>query len=200
MKKLAIIGILLIVGLSSVNAQGLYFDVGIGVGRAWTRVDGENIASSYRSAGINLTQFGVDLGLKAGYGPIANMPLYVVGAFSAMAHRMFDRDDDYIQFNSFVIGPGVIYYPIPLIQLAGSVGYAFSRNSTSLSFMEMYRSTRGFGWDISAAVDLGPRNHGVLLGLRYAMAITTLEVSRATQNQSGLTVFARYAFRHRMSQ
>ena len=198
MKKLAIIGILLIVGLSFVNAQGLYFDVGIGVGGAWTRVDGENLASLYRSAGVNVSQMGGEFGIKAGYGPIANMPLYLVGTFSTMLHIIYDRHDD-VNLVSYILGPGVIYYPIPLIQLAGSVGYAFSRNNST--FAEMYRGTRGFGWDISAAVDLGPRNHGVLLGLRYAMAITTLEnVSRTRQNQSGLTVFARYTFRHRMSQ
>ena len=197
MKKLVIIGILLIMVLSMANAQGLYFDIGLGIGGAWTRIDGENLYRTLRSAGVDLSQIGIDIGFKAGYGPIANLPLYGVGVFSVIGHRL-SYDNDHIQFNSFIVGPGVIYYPIPLIQVAGSVGYSFVNNSSS--FLSMYRSRSGFGWDISAAVDLGRGNHGALLGLKYTMAINTLRTSGATQNQSGLSVFVRYAFRHKMAQ
>ena len=197
MKKLAIIVILLILGLSMANAQGFYFDIGLGVGAPWTRIDGENVYQTLRSAGVNLRQYGVDVGFKAGYGPIANLPLYGVGVFSVLVNGMYDSRDD-IQFSSFIIGPGVIYYPIPLIQLAGSVGYSLVNNSSS--FMNMYSSRGGFGWDISAAVDLGRGNHGALLGLKYSMAINTLRTSGVTQNQSILSVFVRYTFRQKLNQ
>jgi hypothetical protein len=61
----------------------------------------------------------------------------------------------------------------------------------------MYGSKVGFAGDISVAVDLGSKNHGCLIGLKYFGAINTLETSGAKQNQSGLSVFVRYTYRYK---
>jgi hypothetical protein len=196
MKKLVIIGTLLTAVLFSANAQGLYFDIGLGIGGAWTRLDGSNVSDAMQLVGGNISEIGVDIGLKAGYGPVANIPLYIVGVLGGIGHRLWD-DLDHLQFNSYLIGAGLIFYPIPLIQLAGSIGFSFVGNQSSLPY-DMFGSTGGFAWDISAALDLGGGNHGALIGLRYFRARNTLEISRAVQLQHGLSVFVRYAFRHRM--
>jgi hypothetical protein len=195
-KKLLIAAALLALALFSASAQGLYFDIGLGAGWAWTKLDGDDVADIAKSSGGDFTQVGVDLGLKAGYGPIANLPLYAVGTFGAAGHRLYDSKD-YLQFNSFILGPGVIFYPIPLVQLAADVGYSFVGNSWSLN-APMYESKGGFAWDVSAAANLGigKSGHGVLLGLKYFAATNTLKTSNAKQAQSGLSVFVRYAFRH----
>jgi hypothetical protein len=182
--------------LFSINAQGFYFDMGLGVGGAWTKLDGTDISDTFKSAGVDFKEIGIDLGLKAGYGPIANIPLYIVGTIGGLGHRL-DDGSDYLQFNSCIIGPGVIFYPISLIQLAGSVGFSFVSNQTSLP-MEMYKSKGGFAGDVSVAVDLGKGNHGCLIGLKYFGAINTLETSGADQNSSGLCVFVKYAYRHKV--
>ena len=196
MKRLATIGLLFTVVLFSANAQGLYFDIGIGAGGAWTSLDGTNVSDAFDFSDGSVTQIGVDLGLKAGYGPIVNKPFYIVGTIGGIGHR-FDDGSDYLQFNSYIIGPGIIFYPIPLVQMAGSIGYSFVGNQTSLPG-SMYESRGGFAGDISVAVDLGRRNHGCLIGLRYFGAINKLETSGVNQAQSGLSAFVRYTFRHKL--
>jgi hypothetical protein len=196
MKKIFFIGIFLVMVLFSINAQGFYFDIGLGIGGAWTKLDGTDVADTFNSAGVDFTEIGVDLGLKAGYGPIANIPLYIVGTIGGVGHRL-DDGSDYLQFNSYIIGPGVIFYPLPLIQLAGSFGFSFVANQTSLP-VDMYRSKGGFAGDISVAVDLGGGNHGCLIGLNYFGAANTLETSGAEQNSSGLCVFVRYTYRQKI--
>ena len=198
MKKFLAIGIFLTMALFSVNAQGFYFDIGLSIGEAWTKIDRTDAADVFKSTGEKFIQIGVDLGLKAGYGPIANIPFYIVGTIGGIGHRL-DNGSDYIQFNSYIIGPGVIFYPIPFIQIAGDVGLSFVSNQTSFSMVTyMYNSEAGFAGNISMAVDLGKGNHSCLIGVKYFGAVNKLEISGVDQNQSGLSVFARYAFRHKL--
>lgn len=193
MKRFLVTGILFLVVLFSTNAQGFYFDIGLGIGGAWTKLDGIDVSDAL---GSGITEVGVDLGLKAGYGPISNIPLYIVGTFGGIGHRL-DDGLDWLQFNSYLIGAGVIFYPIPLIQLAGSLGFSWVGNQTSLPGV-MYNSLGGFAGDISVAIDLGRRNHGCLIGLRYFGSVNDLEVTRVKQNTSALAVFVRYAYRHKI--
>ena len=195
MKKIIVLVGLLLVASLTVSAQGFYFDIGIGVGGATTRIDGEDISNIFDSS---VTEVGVDLGLKAGFGPIADLPLYIVGVIGGVGHR-FDDGTHHIQFNSYLIGPGVIFYPIPLIQLAGSIGLSFIANQTNIPGFLLYGNDGpGFAFDISAALDFGRGNHGFLLGLKYFRAVNTLEVSGVRQNSSAFTVFGRYAFRQKI--
>jgi hypothetical protein len=191
MKKFFIIGMLFTLVLFSANAQGFYFDIGIGIGGATTKLDGIDVSKSIG----DVTELGVDLGLKAGYGPIANIPLYIVGTLGGIGHRLEDSFN-WLQFNSYIIGPGVIFYPIPLIQVAGSIGLSWVANQTSIPAI-MYDSNGGIAGDFSVAVDLGRRNHGCLIGLRYFWAINEIEISLVEQSSSALTVFVRYAYRHK---
>ncbi|MDR1894435.1 MAG: hypothetical protein LBQ61_07075 [Spirochaetales bacterium] len=195
-KKFLALGTLFTIVLFSVHAQGFYFDAGLGIGGARTEIDGIDMSDAFTAAGVDFTEVWVDLALKAGYGPIANMPLYIVGTIGGLGHRLEDYNSDYYQFNSYIIGPGVIFYPISFIQLAGSIGYSFTRNQTSLPLV-MAEGKGGFAGDISAAFDFSGRNHGWLLGLKYFRAVNTLETG-AEQNSSGVSVFVRYIFKHRI--
>jgi hypothetical protein len=196
MRKLVIMGIFFTMALFSAHAQGFYLDIGLGFGGAWTELDGTDVADAFKSEGVNFTQVGVDLGLKAGGGPIAGIPLYIVGTIGAIGHRL-DDGTDYIQFNSYMIGPGVIFYPIPLIQIAGDIGISTVANQTSISGVTFYRSQGGFAGNVSVAVDLGGSRHGCLIGLTFFGAINRLEISGVDQTQTGLSVFFKYTYRHR---
>ncbi|MCL2185557.1 MAG: porin family protein [Treponema sp.] len=193
MKKFLILGFLIAIALTSVNAQGLYFDAGIGVGLPTTKLSGTKV--SFSSA--NFTEIGYDLGLKVGFGPIVGLPLYAVGAFGFTGHRFSDSANDHITFNSFLLGGGVIFYPIPLIQVAGSIGYSFVANDTSIPGFTFYKSEGGFAYEVSVAADLGFGNSGILLGAKYFGAINTLETSKVKQDQSYIGVFVRYALRNK---
>jgi hypothetical protein len=192
LKKFIFICFLFTMTLFSVSAQDIYFDAGLGIGKAWTTIDGDDVTDSLDYD----REIGIDLGLKLGYGPIANIPLYITGTFGGMGHRL-EKGSSSIQFNSYIIGPSVIFYPIPLIQLAGSIGYSYAINDTSLP-MKMYDSKGGFAGDVSVAFDFGAGDSGFLLGLKYFGATNTLETSEAKQGSYGLLVFAKYAYRKKV--
>jgi len=194
MKKSLILVVFFICASLAVSAQGFYFDIGLGFGKAWTIVEGHDIVKELRSAGADINETAVDLSLKAGYGPFGTIPLYVVGETGGIGHRIYDGSD-YIQFNSYIIGPGVIFYPIPFIQLGSSIGYSFVANQTNISYYQMYKSKNGFALNFSAAIDLGKRNHGCLIGIKYFYANNTLEVSNAVEEASMIGVFVKYAYR-----
>ncbi|ORC29892.1 hypothetical protein B4O97_18740 [Marispirochaeta aestuarii] len=192
MIKRLFICILVFVLAGSVYSQGLYFDIGFGLGSATTEIDGEDVGDSL---GSGVDEVGVDLGLKVGYGPIAGMPLYIAGTLEGIGHR-FDDGTNYIQFNSYLLGPSLIVYPIPLIQIAGSIGHSWVSNQSDLP-ISFHDSESGFAGDLSVALDLGQKNHGFLLGLKYFTSTNTLETSKAEQNSSMLSIFVKYAYRHK---
>jgi hypothetical protein len=115
----------------------------------------------------------IDFSLKAGYGPFGNIPVYVVAETGC--------------FHGLVGGTGIIYYPIRFIQFGTSLGLAFIPSEHRL--MDM-----GFGWNVSAAIDLGRRNHGFLTGFRYLGAVNEFEISNM------YCVFAKYAYRKKIPQ
>jgi len=195
MKKSLILVVFFICTSLAVSAQGFYFDIGLGFGKAWTIVDGDDFVKELKSAGADFHEMAIDLSLKAGYGPFGTIPLYVVGEVGGIGHRIYDSSD-YIQFNSYIIGPGVIFYLIHLIQLASSIGYSFVANQNNMAELgEMYKSKYGFAWNISAAIDLGKRNHGCLIGVKYFYTNNTLEVSNAVEQASMIGIFVKYAYR-----
>ena len=203
MKKIIISAALILCSLP-VFAQGLYFDIGLGFGKGWTTIGGEKPITG------NPSELTMDMGLKLGYGPIGGIPLYIVGETGGMAHRyegkeMYTGKNAHAQFNSYIFGPGVIYYPTPLIQLGVSVGFSWIANSTNLPFpaseYENFKSKSGYAYNIYAAVDLGESNHGCLLGMKYFYAKNKIEYHGESlgidQKQSMLALFIKYAYRHK---
>jgi hypothetical protein len=116
-----------------VFAQGFYLDAGLGVDYSLTTIiyNDEDIHNS------NFSYMGINFGFKAGYGPLGNVPVYFIVGYENIYGP---------------IGLGVVFYPIPLIQLGSSLGLTVDL---------------GFAWDISAGIELGKRNHGLLIGLKY---------------------------------
>ncbi|MDR0550623.1 MAG: hypothetical protein LBG72_01250 [Spirochaetaceae bacterium] len=196
MKKIIVLLVLVLGGggALSVSAQGLYFDIGLGVGWAWTKVNGNDIAKPFVDLGCK--EIGVDIGLKAGFGPFGRIPLYIAAEAGGIGHRI-SYNADFIQLNSYLLGGGIIFYPVSFLQLAADIGYSYTGNSTSLEDRIMYKSKGGFAYNASLAFDLGTGNHGCLFGLRYFAAINTLE-NGAKQDQAGLSIFVKYAYRHKV--
>lgn len=127
MKKKVIMLLLLIIITFTVSAQNIYFDIGAGIGWGRTNIDGNNVAE-YFSDEITHSIFGLgrgfhnifSVGLRTGYKFFDHIPLYFTGELM-MVNNDFDGEDDtnsdFGTFLSFLVGPGVVYYPIPLIQL-----------------------------------------------------------------------------------
>jgi len=211
MKKKVIFAALFFCISISVFAQGFYFDIGAGFGRAWTRFNGENVINILNAEGLQVSPSGMMLSLKAGYGPVADMPIYIVGELGSIWHMLsFDyslehhdlyRYDHEISFISSIIGPGILYYPVQRVQLGLSAGLSTVNNSSSLPdayFSDLRPNSKGgFAWNASAAMDFGRRNHGCLVGVQLFQAINNLQMSNLTENAFLLSIFVKYAYRQK---
>jgi len=178
---------------SPVSAQGPYFDIGIGVGSGTTQINGVDFAKFVKGLGGNIDEMAVDFGFKIGYGPIAHKPIYVIGEFDGMGHRI-EGNSKYVQFNSYLFGPGVIFYPISLLQLGASLGYSWAKLVQENELVDE-SDGGGFAWNISAAVDLGGGNHGCLIGLKYFSASNDLKLSKVDMESSMIGLFVKYTYR-----
>jgi hypothetical protein len=203
MRKVLLAGLVFMAAVFSTHGIGLYFDGGIGVGPAWTTFDGKDFIDILPMESGKPKEIAVDFGVKLGLGPFDTIPIYVVGVFDGMGHRFYDDYDDYFYYSAYLFGPGVIFYPMPSLQVAASVGYSFVANESSISNLNsqfrgyLQESKSGFAWDISVAFDLGVRNHALLGGIKYFGATNTLELTGLAQNNSMISLFLRYAFRHK---
>ena len=192
MRKKLILDLIFFFVSLAVSAQGLYFDIGFGAGLGWTKIDGENMTDRLESS--NDMVFSV--GGKAGYGPFGSIPLYATAEFSGIGHRIFNGSNN-IQLTSFILGPGVLFYPIPLIQIGMSMGYSFVSNQTDIQGLEMYKSKGGYAYNWSVAFDLGKGNHGCLIGFTYYGAVNKLETLNINQNSSMVGILGKYTFRQK---
>ena len=174
-------------------AQGFYFDAGLGLGFATTEIGGDDMSEAFAGSGIK--EIGYGAGLKMGYGPIAGLPFYLAAAAYGVGHR-FSDDYNYIAFNSFLLGPSLIVYPLKNLQIAGSVGYSLTKNDSDISGMVFLDSKSGYAGDASIAFDFSSKNNGLLLGARYFISSNTLEISEAEQKMTAFTVFLRYVYKH----
>jgi hypothetical protein len=196
-KKILIAGLLCITAAFSTHAIGLYLDGGIGFGVAWTLMDGKDFVDEVTVKGT-ADEFALDLGAKIGLGPFDTIPIYIVGVFGGMGHRIDFNNGDY-QLDAYLVGPGIIYYPMPSMQIAASLGYSWISNETSFSDSDVgdYDSKGGFAGDVSIAFDLGMGNHAFLGGLRFFGATNTLKTVGVKQDSFLISFFLRYAFRHK---
>jgi len=191
MKNIIFIAFMTCVSIT-LTAQ-MYFDGGIGVGGAWTINDGTNVTDA-----IDVdTNLGVTLDLKAGYDISGIKRIYLTAEISGVGHRLqrIEGTDYYIQYNSYLLGPGVIVYPHPNFQVSAAIGYSFTANSTDLPFIIM-ADGNGFALNFSGAYDVGRDVNSVLIGVKFHYANNALDhpiVKR--QETSFLGVYVRYRFK-----
>lgn len=210
MRKLFAIG-LFFVSLS-VYAQGFYFDVGVGLGvKDWTKVRGNDI---YDSPGSKIHANDLTFaGLKAGYGPFDNIPLYIVLEATLAYHYVMDEHDSPVYrkyvFSSAMVGPGIIFYPIPFIQLGSSVCYTSTSAQEKITIRSVYddihmkddSSISGLAWNVSLAIDVGilwNGKHSVLLGVNYSYLNDVFkQASFGDWSSSRIGIFLKYAYRQK---
>jgi TolB-like protein len=146
-----------------VLAQGFYLDMGVGF----------SLGPRQTNFIEPQTNFGPDIGLRVGYDPFGNTPLFFVVEGSSISYHSPNafRPELSSGTNNFV-GGGAIFYPIPLIQMGAFLGVSYSTDT--YSGVLTLESDAGFAWNISTAVDLGSRNHGCLIGLKYSGSINSI--------------------------
>jgi hypothetical protein len=179
-----------------VAAEGdIYVDGGIGTGFIWTKVNGYEAKYRMLLVSGGSLGFGFEGGFRAGYGPMGTTPLYIVGDVDVMSNGLFGKQDT-VFFNSILVGPGVIYYPIYNVQVGASFGGAFDLMMGTLPILEDGVGF-GLGWNIMAGFDFGEGYHGFLLGIKYTGAVVGLRGDPAKQVQNMIGIFIRYAYREK---
>jgi hypothetical protein len=202
MKRSLFAALIFVAVILPAHSIGFYFDGGIGIGPAWTLFDGKDFVDTEeeRATGTGrFKEFALELGLKFGVKPFDSIPVYIVGVLDGAGHQITDYSNDYFQFISYLIGPGLVIYPMPSFQIAASLGYSFVGNETTIPTRKEYirESEGGLAWDISVALDPLSGNHALMLGVKFFSATNTLEQTRTEQKNFMISLFARYAFRQK---
>ena len=180
MKRIIIAMILTIIVVISLSAQtgksNFYFDIGFGVGGGTTKVDGKDVADVFDKEAADVFVGLAKVGIRL---PSSSMPIYLTFELSGTGNSYTVNKIDNmlvmcgtVQYNSYLLAPGVVVYPSPLFQLSVSLGYAYDAIATNVNMMDTNTGGGGFGMGASAAIDLGKRRHGVLFGINYHMAST----------------------------
>ena len=197
MKKF--IAILFIIGFVSfsIPAQGFYLDAGLGLGKAWSKIEGVEVIDHLKPYDGNIFDFAIDFDSKAGYGPFGKIPLYAVGEFGIAWH---ETNDGFFSISHYVffIGTGVIFYPISLIQLGFSLGLPLFGYRIDTPGYTDQENRGGFVSNISAAVDFGKRKAGCLVGIKYFLAVDTLNLSNIDERISMVSIFGKFTFRKKV--
>jgi hypothetical protein len=199
MKKVFGFVILMVLLSTSVFADGFIIQGQFGIGGGTTKIDDTDVSSLF--SGIDA--LAINLGIKAGYGPFGKVPLYAVLNFSGIGHRLYDSYN-YLQFNSYMVGPGVLFYPHPIVQLGLSAGPSWITNDTDVPGYILYGNDGpGFAVDVSAFMDIGyfwrstnAKNFGLLVGFDFFSATNKLEHSGVTEVSNAFTFATALSYRH----
>lgn len=170
--------------LIAMNSFAIYFDGGIGFGGASTEVGNIDFG---KACGGECDEIAVDLGLRVG-GQI-NERFWIAGEFGGVGNRYYDSEN-YIQFNSYFIGPSFIFYPVEHLHLSGSLGYSWTSNNTDINGLYLYDGS-GAALSLTVAYDTGI-NDGALIGCKIYSSSVTLDENKKDLSTVGFMVFIRY--------
>ena len=182
MKK--IIAILIL--LASVNSFAIYFDIGLGFGGASAEVDNMEVEDMC----LDCDELAVLLNLRVGT-KVAER-VWMACAIEGLGDRYYDSQA-FIQFNTYLFGLSVIFYPIEHFHLSGSVGVAYTGNDTDLPGLYVYDGS-GWAFSLTTAYDTGI-NTGALIGAKLFSSSVTLDESNADLSSLGFGIFIAFVMK-----
>lgn len=192
-RKIAAAGLSIPLFLSAAMAnaadekRGFYLDVGLGAANvSYGDDEVDDSLDQLDDMGFDRTTLSLDLAMGGAVLP----NLYVVGSITGFADRL-DNDDEDLQLNTYLLGVGVRYYPLPSqkhLQLGVDVGLAKMAIDTSVDEYDGYTSDSGTGLKLSVAWDFDStlRGPAFLLGVQYMAA------SVEDADFKGASLFARF--------
>lgn len=167
----------------SIPSFAVYFDIGIGVGGADTEIEDVSLDEICNSD-ETCNQLAVDFSLRVG-GQVSER-FWIAGELSGIGNRYYDSNY-YMQFNSYLLGPSFIFYPVKNLHLSGTLGVAWTSNTSDFPGIDFLDGT-GAGMSLTAAFDTGIPN-GVLVGLKLYSFVETIEETKAEISTVGATIF-----------
>ena len=163
--------IILFLIFMTIPSFAIYVDVGMGVGGASTEVDDVDVEDAICK---DCDDIAINFGLRIG-GQVSER-LWVAGELSG-------------QFNSYLFGPSVIFYPVDHLHLSGSLGLAWTSNDTDLGVK--VNDGTGAAISLTAAYDTCIHD-GALIGFKLFSSAVELESSEKDLSSVGLTFFIAY--------
>ena len=170
----------------TIPSFAVYFDIGIGVGGADTEVEDVSI-SDICDTDKECNELAVDFSLRVG-GQVSEK-FWIAGELSGIGNRYYDSDYA-MQFNSYLLGPSFIFYPVKNLHLSGSLGVAWTSNESDYPGLDLLDGS-GAGMSLTVAFDTGGEN-GALIGLKMYSFVETLEETKAELATVGATIFVSF--------
>jgi hypothetical protein len=185
----------------------VYFDISAG----W------NNYISHKYAGDQLkddeyydgSDFGFELGGRLGFA-LGDLPAYLSVEFAIIERKVinkFDLFDDskneiVSNYTQYYIAPGLVYYPINNLQLAGSFGFSFGKYRSRFEIMdfdETFDIKTGIAYKFSVGYDIFGKRDSAIVGVSIFNAHNDIAIFNTTEDFSTTTVglFLKYRFRSR---
>jgi hypothetical protein len=187
--------ILLCIGLSvfaqtGERERGFYIDVGLGFGGISYKNDINNELEQADDLGYDRMTISLDLSI----GWAVLQKLYIVGSLTGFGDRIY-KSADYMQYNTYLIGPGVRFYPLSsgkYLQLGADLGLGrMVLDSNIPGAAGTVTSDPGFGIKFSAAYDFDSTMTGPALLLGGELLLDFIENETVT----GFSIFAKFVYK-----
>jgi len=196
MKKKIIIALFFVFISSMLFAQtterkrGFYFDIGMGLfGRISYDDELDDALELLEKLGAE--RLTISLGLAAGGAITQN--IYIVGSISAFGDR-FDINSNYMQLNTYLLGAGIRYYPLPSmkwLQIGADYGISWLVLTTDVIGEQVAVSDFGTGLRLSVSCDFNGRMTGPSFLLGGELLISTIESDLV----AGISLFGKLVFK-----
>jgi len=175
--------IILLIMAINFYAFAAYIDFGAGSGNGAVLSDNFDVTDE---CGSNCTNGAIEYGVRIG-GHLGQK-FVLAGEFDGLANVYVDGDD-YMMFNSFFVGPSLIFYPGEHWQLSGSLGYAWTANRVDFDEVSL-PDGNGLGMALSFGYEIG-KDKGALVGAK--LFATTVGVGDGeTMSNGGAMLFVRF--------
>lgn len=184
----------LLILLAAVQSFAIYFDLGLGLGGASTSNGERSFGDQCKDCG----DMAVTLNFRMGEKILPN--LWVAGEISGVGNRYTkdvidiygNKKEKYVQFNSYYLGPSVVFYPINHIHLSSSLGFSWTCNQSNVLPTGWHlENGTGIAFSLTAAYDTGISN-GALIGAKFYTSHVSLEHSKKSLSTTGLLFFVSF--------
>ncbi len=184
--------IILLIMAIAFESFAAYFDIGAGDGTGLISVKGEDLSTGAlvgNNKGCDDDCLVPSIEYGARIGTPLTQSLIIAGEFDGFSNLLV-QDGKYAVFNSFMVGPSVIFYPAKHFQVSGSLGFAWTDNRTNSGAVDV-ENGQGVGFSLSAAFDTGI-NNGALIGAKIYGTSVKLEDSDDISASVGASIFVRF--------
>jgi hypothetical protein len=167
----------------------LYIDFGLGFGDISYNGELDDALESAKDNGFDRVMVALDLSI----GWAISQKWYIVGSITGLGDRLYYLSD-YIQLNTYLIGPGIRLYPLPsgkYLQLGVDFGMGRMVSDSNVDQVDGLVSEPGIGVKVSAAYDFD----STLTGFTFLLGAEFLADFIEDETICSVSLFGKFAFK-----